>query len=202
MLKVLVGLIEPTAGTVLVQGQPRHLRCPHDWAHRVAYVPQSTELLDGSIKDNIVFFREDVPDEVVLASADQANLLDLMDAAADGWDQKAGRHQLSGGQAQRIALARAVAGQPQWLFLDEPTSALDPGSEEVILHSLAQHQGTMTQVIVAHRLSTLDSADRIAVIEGGHLVCLGTPSTVEQQNAWFRNARQNRFERKSGSPPS
>ena len=202
LLKVLVGLIEPTTGTVRVQGQPRHTRCPHDWAHRVAYVPQSTELLDGSIKENILFFRQDVPDEVITESVNQANLHDLMDAAEEGWDRKAGRHQLSGGQAQRVAIARAFAGQPQWLFLDEPTSALDPGSEEVILNSLAQHQGTMTQVIVAHRLSTLDRADRIAVIDEGRLVCVGSPSHVEQHNAWYRNACQNPFEDERKFPPS
>ena len=201
LLKVLAGLIEPTAGEIRASDQPRPVRCPKDWAKRIAYVPQSTELMDGSILDNIQFFREALPRPAIAESVRDAQLTAWL-PTEDTWVLDTGRHKLSGGQAQRIAIARALAGQPEWLFLDEPTSALDPRAEEALVQALAHKRGSMTQVIVAHRLSTLDYADRIAVVEEGRVTCVGTPTEVAEQSPWYLKARQQGHEHEREMPRS
>ena len=95
---------------------------------------------------------------------------------------------LSGGQRQRLGIARALAGSPDLLVLDEPTSALDAMSEARVQETLAQLKGSVTVVIIAHRLATLNHCDRLLVLEEGSVRALGTPATVMAQNDFYRNA--------------
>ena len=95
---------------------------------------------------------------------------------------------VSGGQAQRLCLARALADDPQLLVLDEPTSALDVHSEELIQRTLAELKGEVTMVVIAHRLSTLRLCDRILVLEGGRVRGFDTPERLEEDNAYFHQA--------------
>jgi len=95
---------------------------------------------------------------------------------------------LSGGQRQRLGIARALAGSPDLLVLDEPTSALDAMSEAQVQETLAQLKGSVTVVIIAHRLATLNHCDRLLVLEEGSVRALDTPAAVMAQNDFYRNA--------------
>jgi ATP-binding cassette, subfamily B, bacterial len=93
---------------------------------------------------------------------------------------------VSGGQRQRLCLARALAGRPEILVLDEPTSALDPHSEVAIQRSLEELRGSVTMFIVAHRMSTLSTCDRIMVVESGRITALDTPENLQQVDGYYR----------------
>jgi ABC-type multidrug transport system fused ATPase/permease subunit len=165
LVAVLLGLAEPASGRVTLDGVALGDLDPAAWSGMVGVVPQDAELVDGTLADNIRFYRDGVSDEAVRAAAEAARL----DAFPEGFDtvlaEGAG---VSGGQRQRIALARALVGSPQLLVLDEPTAALDPRTEALVRETLEdQHRRGTTLVIVAHRPTTLQACDRVVVIEGG-----------------------------------
>lgn len=169
LAKVLVRLLLPTTGRLLVNGVDHREFSDAAWTSAVAFVPQEPHLLDGTVADNIRFFRGDLDDATVVASARAAHLYDEIDALPEGFDTVLGpgRGGLSGGQVQRLAIARALAGRPRLLVMDEPTSALDPVSEAAIGATLAELHGTVTMVIVAHRRTTLEVCDRRYVVTDG-----------------------------------
>ena len=160
------------------------------WTQRVAFVPQDPLLFTGTVAENIRFFREGFDDQAVRRAATQANVLGDINNLPRGFDTHLGERgsQLSGGQRQRMSIARALLGEPELLVLDEPTSALDGQSEALIRETLAAVQGKVTVVIIAHRLSTLDLCDRIAVIEAGRVTALGTPQQVRESSAFYQEA--------------
>jgi ABC-type multidrug transport system fused ATPase/permease subunit len=186
----LLGLFEPQRGRVTVDGVPLAELRPADWHRRIAWVPQQPLLLTGSVRDNIRFLREDVGDEAVRAAALTAGLGPELDSWPDGIDHDAGSAgaRLSGGQRQRVALARALVGDPDLMVLDEPTSALDVHTEVAVREGIAALRGRATVVVIAHRLSTLDSCDRVAVLDGGRLIALGSPDELAANDVYYREA--------------
>lgn len=189
LVQLLLGLRSPTAGELRVGGV--HLRdVDRDTlAPLVAFVAQEPNVFSGTIAENIAFFRA-VDRTDIEAAAQQARLAPDLAAMPDGLDTEVGERgsQLSGGQRQRIAIARALAGRPKLLILDEPTSALDALSESAIRATLAEMRGTVTVVVIAHRLSTLDHCDRVMVIEDGHLLDFDEPGRLARDNRYFREA--------------
>jgi ATP-binding cassette, subfamily B, bacterial len=143
---------------------------------RVSVVPQESVLFEGSIRDNVTYGLRDIDDQVVVDALRDANALEIVDALPDGWDTVVGERgaRLSGGQRQRIAIARALIRNPRVLLLDEATSALDGESERLVQDAVERLMGGRTTLIVAHRLSTIRAADRIAVLDRGKLVEVGT----------------------------
>ena len=139
---------------------------------------------------NIRFFREGITDDDLRRAAKQANILADIEALPSGFDTHLGERgrQLSGGQRQRVSIARALAGKPELLILDEPTSALDVRSEGLIRDTLTELHGRTTVVIIAHRMSTLDICNRIAVIEGGRVTAFDTPAALLGSSDFYRNA--------------
>jgi subfamily B ATP-binding cassette protein MsbA len=164
------------AGRVLVDGhdvrevQLRSLR------EQIGIVPQETLLFSGSVRDNIRYGRLEAGDADVQAAAEAANAHDFISALPDGYDTLVGERgvKLSGGQRQRVAIARAILKDPRILILDEATSALDSESERLVQGALDHLMRGRTSIVIAHRLSTVRRADRIAVIVGGRLEELGT----------------------------
>lgn len=141
----------------------------------MAIVPQEVLLFAGSIRENILFGKEDATEEEIIAAAKQANAWEFIQSFPEGLETAVGDRgvQLSGGQKQRIAIARAILKNPTILILDEATSALDSESEKLVqdaLHTLMQGR---TSIVIAHRLSTIRSADRIYVMESGKIVEAG-----------------------------
>jgi subfamily B ATP-binding cassette protein MsbA len=157
----------------------------------LAYVSQDGFLLNATIADNIRFYRTDLTDDEVVAAAKQANIYNFVMTLPDGFDTQVGDRgvMLSGGQRQRVALARALARKPQLLILDEATSALDVESEHLIQHAIDELRGTVTVFVIAHRLSTVQNADHIVVLDHGQVVEQGSPATLgANPNSYFARA--------------
>jgi ABC-type multidrug transport system fused ATPase/permease subunit len=190
LIQVLLRLQVPTAGSVRLGGVDIAEIDPGCWADLVAYVPQEPVVIRASVADNIRFFRS-LPDERIREAARRAHLDEVLDALPDGPDTviEPGGSGLSGGQRQRVAIARALAGHPRLLVLDEPTSALDPVSEVAIQDTLRELHGTTTVVVVAHRLSTLSSCDRLLVLAGGRVEAFDTPDRLRDVSAYYLSAR-------------
>lgn len=174
---IIVGLIEPTAGVVRVGGEHGLSR-----SDVVAFVPQTPFVLRGSVAENISWFR-DVDEQVLERAAERAGLAPVLARLPDGIRSEVAQEglTLSGGERQRIALARALVGDPRVLLLDEATSALDSESEQLIQRTLDGLHGTVTIVSVAHRLSTVMSADRVWVMEAGELTEDASPAALLKQ---------------------
>ncbi|MGH9209398.1 MAG: ABC transporter ATP-binding protein [Acidimicrobiales bacterium] len=168
LLQLLLRLRDPTSGALRVDGVDARDLELEGWYQRVAFVPQDPHLVEGTVAENIAFFR-DIPDETVRKVAEMAHLSAEIEALPHGYDEVIGPEDttLSGGQQQRLTIARALAGQPDLLVLDEPTSALDMRSEARLQQTLRTVRGQVTLLVVAHRLSTIGECDRIMVLSGG-----------------------------------
>jgi ATP-binding cassette, subfamily B, bacterial len=191
LVQLLLQLRKPDAGRYLVNGVCAGEYAREDWYRQVSYVPQEPRLLHASVADNIRFFREiDIVD--VERAAKLARIHDDVVSWREGYDTLVGPRAdaVSGGQQQRICLARALAARPEVLVLDEPTSALDPHSETLIGESLTALKSELTLFIIAHRMSTLDICDRVMVIVDGRLVAFDTKALLQTQNPYYRHAAQ------------
>ncbi|MBU8861298.1 MULTISPECIES: ABC transporter ATP-binding protein [unclassified Micromonospora] len=169
-------LHDPDAGRVTIDGiDLRDLR-PADLAAVVGVVSQETYLLHGTVRDNLRYARPDATDAEIEAAARAARIHDLVTALPDGYDTMVGSrgHRFSGGEQQRLAIARTLLRDPRILVLDEATSALDTETERAVQRALDELARGRTVVTIAHRLSTVRDADRIAVLDHGRIVESGT----------------------------
>jgi ABC-type multidrug transport system fused ATPase/permease subunit len=172
---VMLGLIEPDKGQILISGVSP-IEAFKKWPGAVAYVPQEVSIVNGTIKDNVCLGF----DAAKVSDAEVSEILNLVQlseyANADGLRAPAGErgNKLSGGQRQRLGLARALFTNPKLLILDEATSALDSTTEKKITDYLDSVKGTLTLIVIAHRLSTLQSADKVLYVQGGRLLAQGT----------------------------
>jgi ABC-type multidrug transport system fused ATPase/permease subunit len=167
---------EPTSGTLLVDGAPIASYPLTPYRSRIAYVPQEVILFGGNLRENIAYGRPGASEEDIRDAARRAYALDFIAAFPEGMETRVGERgvQLSGGQRQRIAIARAILRNPDLLVLDEATSALDTASEYEVQAALQELMRGRTSLVIAHRLSTVRAADRIAVLEAGKVVEVGS----------------------------
>ena len=191
LVQILLQLRSPDHGRYLVNGAPAGDFARADWQRLVAYVPQEPRLIHASVADNIRYFRP-ISDKDVEHAARLARIHDDVVKWPAGYQTVVGPRAdaVSGGQQQRICLARALAARPEVLVLDEPTSALDPQSEALIQESLTALKHELTLFIVAHRMLTLDICDRVMVVVDGRLVGFDTAELLESENAYYRSASQ------------
>jgi ABC-type multidrug transport system fused ATPase/permease subunit len=189
LVQILLGLRDPSSGSYLVNGLPAGDFAREDWHRAVAYLPQEPQLLHASVADNIRFFRE-LDDAAVQQAAELAGIDGEIRMWSRGYGTIVGPRAdaVSGGQQQRLCLARALACQPEVLVLDEPTSALDPHTEMLIQRSLGALKQSLTLFIVAHRMSTLDICDRIMVIVDGRLQALDSADALLTHSDYYRRA--------------
>ncbi len=176
VLNLLIGFIKPLDGRLLVDGKDINDINLRSMRRFISVVPQSPILFTGTIRDNITYGMENVSDEEVMRAVEAANLKSLIARLPKGLDTMLEEHgaNLSGGQRQRISIARAVIRNPKVIILDEATSALDTISEKEIQDALERLIRGRTTFIVAHRLSTVRSADRIVVLNKGRIREEGT----------------------------
>ena len=172
LIQLVLGLHRPESGVVYVNDIPRPEVSPDSWSRLVTYVPQDTKLMAGTIEDNVRFLRRHVTDQDIDQALIAANLLLPADRFPDGklTDLGVSGRQFSGGQKQRLAIARALATHPSVLVLDEPTSSLDVESENVIVETMNRLKGDVTTIVVTHRESTLRACDRILLVDNGTVV--------------------------------
>jgi ATP-binding cassette, subfamily B, bacterial len=189
LVQILLNLRAPDEGQYLINGVPVQQIRQDDWYARVAYVPQEPRLVHASVAENIRYFR-DLDDGAVARGAQLARIHEDIESWPNGYETIIGPRAdaVSGGQQQRICLARALAAQPEILILDEPTSSLDPRSEALIQESLIALKHKITLFIIAHRMSTLDMCDRVMVILDGHLDAFDTIAQLERANPYYRSA--------------
>nr|WP_216648042.1 ABC transporter ATP-binding protein [Isoptericola chiayiensis] len=176
LLNLVLGFVRPTGGRILLDGQDMADLDLRTVRRHVSVVPQESVLFEGSIRDNVAYGLDDeADDERIRAALRDANALGFVDVLPEGWDTVVGQRgaRISGGQRQRLAIARAIVRNPDILFLDEATSALDPESEVAVRDALDRLMADRTTLVVAHRLSTVRQADRIVVLDHGRIVEVG-----------------------------
>jgi len=172
MLDLVARFYDVSEGRILVDGiDLRELR-HGDWLDRIAVVQQSPFLFQASLRENIRYGRPDASDEEILAACEAANLSSMLADLPQGLDTPVGESgaRLSGGQAQRVTIARALLKDADVLLLDEATSALDSASERKVQVALDNLMEGRTTFVIAHRLGTIRGADRILVMEEGRIV--------------------------------
>ncbi len=166
-----------------------------DLRSQIGIVPQETQLFSGSILENIRYGRADATDVQVQAAAQAANALEFIERLEQGFETVVGERgmKLSGGQRQRIAIARAILKNPKILILDEATSALDNESEFLVQEALERLMKSRTTFVIAHRLSTVRNASRIAVLENGRISSLGTHSELLSAEGLYKDLFEMQF---------
>ncbi|MBV9864709.1 MAG: ABC transporter ATP-binding protein [Abitibacteriaceae bacterium] len=185
-------LYDPTKGKVLVDGHDlRDVSMASLRAH-IGAVPQETILFHGTIRDNIAYGRPQATLEQIVEAARRANADDFIRAQPEGYDTQIGERggRLSGGQRQRIAIARAFLRDPRILILDEATSSLDAESESKVQEALAKLMEGRTTLIIAHRFSTIQHADRILVLDNGCIAESGKHEELLQQRGRYYSLYQ------------
>lgn len=190
---LLLRLADIQEGRILVDGQDIAHVAQTSLRRQIAYVPQEPLLFHRTIRDNIAYGRPDATDAEIVEAARKANALEFIERLPQGFDTMTGERgvKLSGGQRQRIAIARAILTDAPILVLDEATSALDSESEKLIQDALANLMEGRTSIVIAHRLSTVASLDRIVVISDGVIVEDGTHDQLvaeggEYAHLWSR----------------
>jgi ABC-type multidrug transport system fused ATPase/permease subunit len=176
LLKLVSRLYDPTSGQVLIDGQDIKNVKLDSLRLRIAVVPQTPFIFSGTIEENIQMSKSDATDEELRQACESANCLDFILKQKKGFKTRLGQGgiSLSGGQAQRIAIARALIRKPAILLLDEPSSALDAESESEIMASLYNLRNKMTILLVGHHLKAISKADRLIVVDDGKLIEDGT----------------------------
>ncbi len=176
ILNLVIGFNLAQEGQVLIDGQDIREIDLHSYRKHIAIVPQNSVLFTGTIRENITYGIKNVTDELIARALEAARLTSFISTLPRGVDTMLEEHgaNLSGGQRQRLSIARAIIRDPDVIILDEATSALDSISEKEIQHAINNLTKNRTTFIVAHRLSTIRDADRIAVIKGGVCVEIGS----------------------------
>jgi ATP-binding cassette subfamily B protein len=176
MINLLMRLYDPNRGRIIINGTDIRDMSPEHLHENIGVVFQDTFLFAGSIYDNIAYAKPGATIEEVIAAAKAANAHDFIMRTADGYNTIIGEngHSISGGERQRLAIARAIIKNPSILILDEATSSLDVETESVIQDSLSRIVRGRTTIAIAHRLSTLRSAHRLIVLDEGRIAEMGT----------------------------
>ena len=175
LVHLLLRAYDPDSGTVSIDGVDLRKADPHEVRRRIAVVPQDTAMFAASILENIRYGRPEADDEAVRAAGRAAHAEEFVQRLPEGYDTEIGERgvMLSGGQRQRIAIARAILRDAPILLLDEATSALDAESETLVQEALERLMKGRTSLVIAHRLATVQTADRILVMERGTIVEAG-----------------------------
>ncbi|MBE5833477.1 MAG: ABC transporter ATP-binding protein [Butyrivibrio sp.] len=187
MINLLIGFCLPTSGSLLIDGHDITEINLRTYREYLAVVPQNTVLFSGTIRENILYGEDNVSEEMLQKVIDESGLRSVVDSLPDGVDTSLGEHggRFSGGQRQRLAIARALVRNPKVIILDEATSALDNISEKYVTGALDNLSLGRTTFIVAHRLSTIERADRIVVMKEGEIVEIGTYKELMNQKGYF-----------------
>ena len=187
---------DPAAGRVLVDGTDIREVSLKSLRRQIALVPQETQLFGGTVRENILYGRLEATEEEMIEAAKAANAHQFITELPEGYDTVVGERamKLSGGQRQRLAIARALLKDPRMLLLDEATSALDNESEHLVQEALDRLMAGRTSIVVAHRLSTVKNAHRIAVLDRGKLVELGSHDELLAKDGLYARLYQRQFQ--------
>ncbi|MGN6287204.1 MAG: ABC transporter transmembrane domain-containing protein [Afipia sp.] len=196
LFHLLLRFYDPVSGTVSIDGVAVKDADPREIRSRIALVPQDVTVFAASARENIRFGRPDATDAEVERAAEQAHAVEFIRRLPQGFDTQLGERgvTLSGGQRQRIAIARAILRDAPLLLLDEATSALDAESETLVQTALEELMQHRTTLVIAHRLATVLSCDRILVMEHGRIVEHGTHASLVAANGLYARLARLQFE--------
>jgi ATP-binding cassette subfamily B protein len=192
---LLARFYDPSTGSVRIDGcDLRDVRL-ESLSQNFGIVFQDTFLFHASIRENLLYARPEATQAQVVAAARTAHIHDFIESLPDGYDTVVGErgHRLSGGEKQRIAIARVILKDPRIVILDEATSSLDSVSEQMIQAALRPLFAGRTSFVIAHRLSTVLAADRIMVLDRGRLVGSGTHDELLDRVALYRTLYERQF---------
>jgi ABC-type multidrug transport system fused ATPase/permease subunit len=192
LLSLLCRFREPSCGEIRVDGRLLSNLDRHDWRKQIAWAGQDTYLFSESVRENIRYGKLGASDEEIVAAAIEADADRFIRELPDAYETKVGNGgiTLSGGQMQRIALARALLRDPAILILDEATSALDSISEDCIQKFLRKKAGRQTVIVISHRLSTVRHADHVIILSGGRITEQGSPKELLERRGFFFKLRE------------
>jgi ATP-binding cassette subfamily B protein len=200
VFQLLLRFYDPKEGIVAVDGVDLRTADPRDVRRRIGLVSQDPVIFAANAMENIRYGRPEASDADVIAAAEAAAAMEFISRLPEGMNSFLGERgvRLSGGQKQRIAIARAILRDPALLLLDEATSALDAENERLVQRALERLMVGRTTMVIAHRLATVVSADRIAVIEDGRLVATGTHDQLLTSNPLYGRLAALQFSADSG----
>ena len=191
LVDLMLRLFTPGSGEILIDNQSINKINLKSWRENIGYVAQDIFLINDTIENNIKFYDESINHGRVIEAAKMANIYDFIETLPEGFQTNIGERgiKLSGGQRQRIALARTLIRKPEILILDEATSSLDSDSEALIQNSIKELRGKTTLIVIAHRLSTVQHADKLYAINNGEIVESGTPDELlSNKDSYFSKA--------------
>ncbi|MFK7979938.1 MAG: ABC transporter ATP-binding protein [Saprospiraceae bacterium] len=195
IIQLLLQFYKISEGDILVDGQSIYGQNIRDFRNNLALVPQEVILFGGTIRENILYGKEDATEEEVITATKQSNSWEFIQSFPEGLETIVGERgvKLSGGQRQRIAIARAILKNPAILLLDEATSSLDAESERLVQDALNNLMEGRTSIIIAHRLSTIEKADRILYLNKGEILESGSHSELLAKKGAYYKLHQIQF---------
>ena len=202
VFQLLLRFYDPQAGSVRIGGVDLQAADPHEVRRQLALVPQDPVIFASSVMDNVRYGRPEASDADVKTACDAAYATEFIERMPDGFNALLGERgvRLSGGQRQRLAIARAILADRPILLLDEATSALDAESERIVQRALERLMAGRTVLMIAHRLATVRHADRIAVMERGRVVAVGTHDSLVLDNALYARLAALQFAAPESAP--
>jgi subfamily B ATP-binding cassette protein MsbA len=202
VIGLVMGLYRPSSGRILVDGHDLATLRTREFRTHLGVVLQDNFLFDGTIAENIAYARPQAGPEEVMRAARAAHCDEFVAGLERGYDTVVGERgvRLSGGQRQRVAIARAILANPRLLILDEATSSLDTESEALVQDGLRRLRHGRTTFVIAHRLSTVRSADQILVLEAGRILQRGTHESLMASGGRYRQLYERQFHT-DGAPP-
>ncbi|MDQ0198764.1 ABC transporter ATP-binding protein [Neobacillus ginsengisoli] len=204
LFNLLQGFYQPQSGVIRIAGKPIQELSPSKLRSSIAHVPQETFLFAGTIRDNLFIARPNITEKEMVEAAISAEIHDFILSLPKGYDTEIGENgiKLSGGQKQRMAIARAILKNAPILLLDEATSALDGETEYHVKEALEELMKGRTTIVIAHRLSTVQNADIIMVMNAGKIVQQGTHEELIKQKGLYRKLNGTSFNKNKERPLS
>lgn len=196
LVNLILKLYEPTSGKITLSGKS-YRKADHSWVRaHIALVFQENELFSSTIRENVSYGVPDAGDKKIVEALKKANAYEFVSKFKDGLDAKIGERgvKLSGGQKQRIQIARAILHNKPILILDEATSSLDSKSEKLVQEALEKLIRNRLVIIIAHRFSTIQNADRIIVLDNGSIADIGTPRELARRKGVYSELLQYQVE--------
>lgn len=185
---LLMRFCDAAAGHIYMEGKDYHSMKPEELRKHIAMVPQQVNLFSGTIRDNLLLADPDADDETLMEAVKEAGLLKFVQSVEKGLDSDVGNAgaSLSGGQRQKIGIARALLSKAEYMIFDEATSSVDPESEKEIWETIGHLAHTRTLIIISHRMSSVRSADCIYVLKDGKVAQQGNHDTLVAQDGLYR----------------